>query len=152
MDRGDSAESRGLVCSTSSLSGDFPRTTGFSPTLRHSSAAQIPCCVSSAPKSARELISRFQYSATFTFIIILYRSKAVSDGAVSFYIDHFVRARIAKATYGAICSARYNSTNKEHTKRLATTFMAPSGERRVPEMFCVIIAKVRPSPSYAIGQ
>ncbi|KJA20624.1 hypothetical protein HYPSUDRAFT_42934 [Hypholoma sublateritium FD-334 SS-4] len=68
-------------------------------------------------------------------------SKAVSDGAVSFYIDHFVRARIAKATYGAICSARYNPTNKEHTQRAATTFVAPSGERRVPEMFCVIIAK-----------
>lgn len=80
------------------------------------------------------------------------RSKAVSDGAVSFYIDHFVRARIAKATYGAICSARYNSTNKEHTQRAATTFVAPSGERRVPEMFCVIIAKVRPSPPYTIGQ
>ncbi|KAF9476880.1 hypothetical protein BDN70DRAFT_881877 [Pholiota conissans] len=68
-------------------------------------------------------------------------NKAVSDGAISFYLDHFVRARIAKFTYGTVCSIPYDPNDAAHIKRAATKFVSPSGETRVPGVFCDILAK-----------
>ncbi|KAF8959248.1 hypothetical protein BDZ97DRAFT_1402193 [Flammula alnicola] len=68
-------------------------------------------------------------------------NKAVSDGALSFYLDHFVRTRISKATYGSICSVQYDPNDKEHQKRLLAKFVDISGETRVRGMFSVILPK-----------
>ncbi|KIM35041.1 hypothetical protein M413DRAFT_20826 [Hebeloma cylindrosporum] len=68
-------------------------------------------------------------------------NKAVSDGAVSFYLDHFVRTRISKATYGTVCSITYDPRDKEHQKRAATKFRALSGEMRIPDIFYTVLSK-----------
>ncbi|KAF9526168.1 hypothetical protein CPB83DRAFT_795114 [Crepidotus variabilis] len=43
--------------------------------------------------------------------------KAVSDGAISFYIDHYVHARVAKISYGVVGFVTYDKNNPEHRKR-----------------------------------
>ncbi len=74
---------------------------------------------------------------------LLYRIKAVSDGAISFYLDHFVRTRVSKLTYGTICRTLYNPSLPEHRERSAKVFITPSGERRIGlGAFEVILPKV----------
>ena len=50
--------------------------------------------------------------------------KAVSDGAISFYIDHFVRNRVLKMAYGDLCYIPYDSSDSEHVRRQGNTFMS----------------------------
>ncbi|TFK20843.1 hypothetical protein FA15DRAFT_624853 [Coprinopsis marcescibilis] len=70
-------------------------------------------------------------------------NKAVSDGALSFYLDHHVHTRIAKLTYGNFCHVPYNDTDGEHRERLRAglTFVAMSGSRRVVDCWDVILPK-----------
>ncbi|EFI28063.1 hypothetical protein CC1G_14089 [Coprinopsis cinerea okayama7 len=51
-------------------------------------------------------------------------NKAVSDGAISFYLDHYVDKRVAKMTYGNFCHIPYNDHDPEHKRRHHTTFMS----------------------------
>ncbi|KAJ3798083.1 hypothetical protein GGU11DRAFT_782338 [Lentinula aff. detonsa] len=44
-------------------------------------------------------------------------NKAVSDGGVSFYLDHFVGFRMARCSYGVKCCDTYESWNPEHQRR-----------------------------------
>ncbi|KAJ3508524.1 hypothetical protein NMY22_g16586 [Coprinellus aureogranulatus] len=44
-------------------------------------------------------------------------NKAVSNGAVSFYLDGVVGSRVARATYGVGCYSDYDSYDPEHRKR-----------------------------------
>ncbi|PPR01390.1 hypothetical protein CVT24_006228 [Panaeolus cyanescens] len=67
-------------------------------------------------------------------------SKAVSDGAISFYIDHFVNTRVSKITYGSRGSIDYNPNNPEHVERESKSFVAVSGEKRINDVFYVILA------------
>ncbi|KAF9047780.1 hypothetical protein BJ165DRAFT_1468128 [Panaeolus papilionaceus] len=67
-------------------------------------------------------------------------SKAVSDGAISFYIDHFVNTRVSKITYGSRGSIDYNPNNPEHVKRQHNAYVAVSGEKRINDVFYVILA------------
>ncbi|KAJ7214941.1 hypothetical protein GGX14DRAFT_609817, partial [Mycena pura] len=68
-------------------------------------------------------------------------NKAVSDGAVSFYLDRFVTARIAKDTYGIECGVKYNPSDAEHASRSKSTYMDESGDLRVFEKFSSILLK-----------
>jgi len=70
----------------------------------------------------------------------------VSDGAISFYLDRFVRTRVAKLTYGHFCTLPFDPSNPEHTSRMTNTFFAYSGEQRIRGYFDVILAKVRGFP------
>ena len=70
--------------------------------------------------------------------------KAVADGAVSFFIDHHVMARVAKISYGAPCSRTYNPSDAEHVKRSDTRYMRPSGDYSLPGGFSTILPKVSP--------
>ena len=72
----------------------------------------------------------------------LFRSKAVSDGAISFYLDHFVRTRVSTVTYGTFCSKPYNSSDPEHVRRQDNTFTNPSGTKMINDMFDIILPKV----------
>ena len=47
----------------------------------------------------------------------LFRNKAVSDGAISFYLDHFVRTRVSKVTYGVFFSPEYDPSDPDHRSR-----------------------------------
>ncbi|KAE9395089.1 hypothetical protein BT96DRAFT_163469 [Gymnopus androsaceus JB14] len=44
-------------------------------------------------------------------------NKAVSDGAVSFYLDHYVTGRVSRWSYGLKCWTRYNAHDTEHQRR-----------------------------------
>jgi hypothetical protein len=68
--------------------------------------------------------------------------KAAADGAVSFYIDHFVSSRIACATYGTKVYTRYNPRDLEHQARKHTQFIDPAGDLRIPNQFSSILMKV----------
>ncbi|KAF8814878.1 hypothetical protein BYT27DRAFT_7081226 [Phlegmacium glaucopus] len=65
-------------------------------------------------------------------------NKAVADGAISYYIDHFVQTRVSKLTYGSRGSIDYNSNDAEHRKR--STFTAISGIKRIDNVFWVILS------------
>ena len=79
--------------------------------------------------------------------VVLRRNKAVAIGAISYYVDHFVTARISKFTYGVPCSARYCSSNPEHVKREHKAYIDATGNKRVPGCFNTMLTKVRHSPS-----
>lgn len=74
------------------------------------------------------------------------RNKAVADGAVSFYLDHYVKARISKFAYGTTCSTDYDPNNPDHLSRRANMYVSVSGTRKLPGLFDVILPKVRSSP------
>ncbi|KAG5718628.1 hypothetical protein E4T56_gene16512 [Termitomyces sp. T112] len=68
-------------------------------------------------------------------------NKAVADGAISFYIDHLVRARYSKYTYGIASYIPYDITNVEHRQRLSTVFTDSDGVDNVQHVFVPILYK-----------
>ena len=85
------------------------------------------------------LLQIFQILAPLT---PLYRNKAVSDGAISFYLDHYVRTRVAKVTYGSKVSVPYRTSEVEHVKRSATVFTDVDGTFLLPGGFRTVLQKV----------
>lgn len=78
----------------------------------------------------------------FCKLNFIFSNKAVSDGAISFWLDHFVKTRVSKVTFGSFANPIYDSSNPEHVKRESRTYMSTSGERRVKDYFYVILPKV----------
>ncbi|KAL1941029.1 hypothetical protein VTO73DRAFT_7665 [Trametes versicolor] len=68
-------------------------------------------------------------------------SKAVAEGGVSFYLEHFVSARIIKMTYGTVINTSYDSTDAEHIARNYKKIVRPSGRVVVPDFFSSILTK-----------
>jgi hypothetical protein len=66
----------------------------------------------------------------------------VSDGAISFYLDHFVRTRVSKITYGNFCHIPYDPTASDHKARSHKVFTSVSGNKRISESFDIILPKV----------
>ena len=56
------------------------------------------------------------------------RSKAVADGAVSYYLDKFVVSRLVRYTYGTPASTRYDPSDPEHRMRSHKKYLAVTGE------------------------
>jgi len=75
--------------------------------------------------------------------INLDRNKAVSDGSVSFYLDHFVRYRVAKVTYGSRGRRRYDPADPNYTKRMQRLFVDPNGVKWITHGFDSILLRVR---------
>jgi hypothetical protein len=71
----------------------------------------------------------------------------VSDGAISFYLDHYVRSRVAKVTYGYKASILYVDTDPEHAKRSGSVHTHADGLRYLHDGFRVVLPKVRLSVS-----
>jgi len=82
------------------------------------------------------------YCSSCLQLTFLFRNKAVSDGAISFYLDHFVRTRVSKLSYGTFCGTLYEETDPEHVKRKANTYTSLAGELLVNNYFAVILHKV----------
>lgn len=86
---------------------------------------------------------------TYTYL----RNKAVADGAISFYLDHFVSVRVSKFSYGSRCNWAFDLGDPEHVKRSHLTFVNPSGTLRVPNAYSEILPKVsnifNVSPSFS---
>ena len=66
----------------------------------------------------------------------------MADGAVSFYLDHFVSSRVMKLTYGTEVNVIYNSDDPEHFARRYHKVVRPSGTVRLPNAFSIILQKV----------
>ena len=82
-----------------------------------------------------------------------FRSKAVSDGAISFYLDHFVRARVSKITYGYFCHIPYQPNAPDHSMRSHKVSTSSSGCKQIGDFFDIILPKVKLFnlfPKYAI--
>jgi len=71
-----------------------------------------------------------------------FRNKAVSDGALSFYHDHFVHTRVSKFAYGTFCAISFQPADPDHQQRRHDTYTDLSGVRRVNHSFDVILPKV----------
>ena len=72
----------------------------------------------------------------------LFSNKAVSDGAISFYVDHFVRTRVSKFTYGCMSGKRYDPSNPDHRSRSHSVRTDFDGEERLRNFFTIILPKV----------
>ncbi|KAI0750422.1 hypothetical protein C8Q74DRAFT_368077 [Fomes fomentarius] len=68
-------------------------------------------------------------------------NKAVSVGAVLFYLDNFVSARVMRTTYGTASTIDFDPNDPEHHARRATKLHRPSGRVVVPEAFSIILKK-----------
>ncbi|KAK7472127.1 hypothetical protein VKT23_000249 [Stygiomarasmius scandens] len=68
-------------------------------------------------------------------------NKAVADGAVSFYLDHFVTCRIARWHYGVRMNKRYDKRDPEHMEREHTAYINVGGMRSIPDGFDIILPK-----------
>ncbi|KAF9026682.1 hypothetical protein BDP27DRAFT_1437443 [Rhodocollybia butyracea] len=67
-------------------------------------------------------------------------NKAVSDGAVSFYLDHFVTKRVSRWPYGIRCTVGYDKDDPEHQRR-GYTISKASGRLTVDNTYSVILEK-----------
>ena len=70
------------------------------------------------------------------------RNKAVADGAVCFFLEHFVSARVMKMTYGTDVYVTYDANNPEHYARRKELYTRPSGKIVLPKGFSSILEKV----------
>lgn len=68
-------------------------------------------------------------------------SKAVADGAIGFYCDHHVSARIAKFMYGVEYLRAYNADNPDHVGRKDRLTELPSGPKLLADAFDCILAR-----------
>jgi hypothetical protein len=68
-------------------------------------------------------------------------SKAVADGAIGFYCDHHVGARVAKYMYGVEFLREFDMADLEHVERQSRLFQLPSGPKLLPDAFDCILAR-----------
>ena len=69
-------------------------------------------------------------------------SKAVADGAVGFYCDHHVSARMSKFMYGVEFLRELDPNNPDHERRKEKLCELPSGPKLLPDAFDCILARV----------
>ncbi|KAH0836433.1 hypothetical protein J3R83DRAFT_8038 [Lanmaoa asiatica] len=67
--------------------------------------------------------------------------KAVPDGALLFLVDHLVKSRVARATYGTTYATLVDLGDPEHLSRSATWHMNAAGLPMVPLAFKAILQK-----------
>ncbi|KAI0704722.1 hypothetical protein C8Q76DRAFT_631038 [Earliella scabrosa] len=68
-------------------------------------------------------------------------NKAVAHGAVSFFLEQFVSARVMKMNYGTQVVFQYDSSDPEHYARRDMTFVRCSGRTMVKNGYSTIIKK-----------
>ncbi|KAI0044928.1 hypothetical protein FA95DRAFT_1583585 [Auriscalpium vulgare] len=68
-------------------------------------------------------------------------SKAVADGAVGFYCDHHVSARMSKYSYGVEFLREYDPMNPDHVARRERMCELPSGPKLLADAFDCILAR-----------
>ncbi|KAG2153166.1 hypothetical protein DEU56DRAFT_868614 [Suillus clintonianus] len=67
--------------------------------------------------------------------------KAVADGAVAFFLDHRVSARVAKFTYGTRCATQFDRNDPQHKLRASMAVPRPSGRTVLPNAFSAVLTK-----------
>ncbi|KAH9839850.1 uncharacterized protein C8Q71DRAFT_465196 [Rhodofomes roseus] len=68
-------------------------------------------------------------------------SKAVAEGALWFYLDRRVRARVARHTYGSSCLNYYQPLRADHLKRRHLAYTDVDGSLVVPSAFVILARK-----------
>ncbi|KAI0725425.1 hypothetical protein C8Q72DRAFT_888785 [Fomitopsis betulina] len=68
-------------------------------------------------------------------------SKAVAEGALWFYLDHRVRARTIRYTYGSGVAPWYTPSNPEHIARAHLKYTVANGESAIKTGFAVLARK-----------
>ncbi|KAF9533884.1 hypothetical protein CPB83DRAFT_757006 [Crepidotus variabilis] len=68
-------------------------------------------------------------------------SKAVADGAIGFYCDHHVSARMSKFMYGVEFLREMDPSDPDHTSRRDKLCELPSGPKLLPDAFDCILAR-----------
>ncbi|KAI0824355.1 hypothetical protein BC628DRAFT_1322727 [Trametes gibbosa] len=68
-------------------------------------------------------------------------NKAVAEGGVSFYLEHFVAVRVIKMTYGTVINTSYDVNDPEHISRSWKMIIRPSGRVVIPDSFSPILTK-----------
>ncbi|CAL1716267.1 unnamed protein product [Somion occarium] len=68
-------------------------------------------------------------------------SKAVADGAIGFYCDHHVSARVSKFMYGVEYLREFDANDEEHLARKSRLFELPSGPKLLPDAFDCILSR-----------
>jgi len=71
-----------------------------------------------------------------------YRSKAVADGAIGFYCDHHVSARMSKFMYGVEFLREMDPRDPDHVARKERLCELPSGPKLLPDAFDCILSRV----------
>ena len=78
----------------------------------------------------------------FDSICLVISSKAVSDGAILYNIDHLVKTRVAKHTYGVVFRDVFDPSLSDHTSREHTKTHDLDGHWRLPDAFRSMVKKV----------
>ena len=73
---------------------------------------------------------------------LVYRNKAVAEGAVSFALEHFVGSRVAPMTYGVCIDEVYVPDKIEHLARQSHTYIDVTGKKMVKNRFLVLVSRV----------
>ncbi|KAF9445268.1 hypothetical protein P691DRAFT_675969 [Macrolepiota fuliginosa MF-IS2] len=68
-------------------------------------------------------------------------SKAVADGAIGFYCDHHVSARMSKFMYGVEFLREMDPRDPDHVARKERLCELPSGPKLLPDAFDCILAR-----------
>ena len=66
----------------------------------------------------------------------------MADGAIGFYCDHHVSARMSKYMYGVEYLREFNPHDDEHLARKHRLCDLPSGPRLLPDAFDCILSRV----------
>ena len=69
-------------------------------------------------------------------------NKAVAEGAVSFYIDHYVCTRVARFNYGTSCNVVYEPDKPSHASRAHRVYEGADGATRLTNHFYCLLNKV----------
>lgn len=78
------------------------------------------------------------------------RLNAVADGAIHFYLYHYVTSRITRYTYGIKSSIRFDESNPEHQRRASSKQEQYDGIIVLPNAFDIVLPKVRMALTYRI--
>ncbi|KAF8161589.1 hypothetical protein B0H34DRAFT_385803 [Crassisporium funariophilum] len=65
--------------------------------------------------------------------------KAVANGAISYYINHYVQTRVSGVTYGSLGKIAYDPSNLEHKLRSSKATTSASGGQEIVPYFWVIL-------------
>ena len=71
-----------------------------------------------------------------------FSAKAAAHGSILFAVEHPVRSRVTRFTYGTDCSTRYDASNPEHRRRSHLKYTGLGGDEKMPGKFDVIVRKV----------
>jgi len=90
----------------------------------------------------KRITNNIYTSAISTFTnFFTYSNKAVAEGALSFYLDHRVSARVAKKTYGVDIYEVVRQNDSQHNQRAHKYFTDAAGHLCVADIFSVILPK-----------